>query len=133
MLFNCRYESKKYHFYIMVEKPEEFEILQPYFLATDREHTRKGRINRMDCPSSGSVWEGTCRHGYGYSVSADVYGTLIEIICELYKGKIVDGGALDNFLSRWNTHNERVEIPEEALQELKALNNAALEEKYNRM
>lgn len=131
MKFTSRYEGKKHLFYIQIDKKNEFELLQPYFLATSYDHPRKGRINYMDCLFSGAVWCGSCRHGYGYSVSADVYGSLYSIIREMYKNKIVDGGPLDNFLSNWNTHDNDFLAPDEAMEELRALNDKAMEEKFN--
>lgn len=130
MEFTGIMEGKKHIFFVKLDKPEEFNILQPYFLMTDSEHTRKGCINKMECLFSGAVWYGTQRHGYGYSLSADVYGTLCDIIRKLYKGKIIDGGALDAALSAWNTHDDKVTFDEAALEELGELNATELQKKW---
>lgn len=129
MEFTGRYENRKHHFYLKIETQEEFAFIQPYFLVTDSDHTRKGRINRMDCLFSGLVWEGTHRHGYGYSCSADVYGTLIEIIEKKYKSELSDA-ALDE-LRRINTHNWRISFSKELLAELETLNTKALHERFS--
>lgn len=132
MEFTGIYEGKKHIFFIKLDKPEEFNIIQPYFLVTDSEHTRKGNINKMECLFSGSVWYGSQRHGYGYSWSADVYGTLIDIIRKLYKGKIIDGGALDKELAAWNTHDNKITFSDAALEELAKLNSDEFDKKWNR-
>lgn len=131
MRFTARTEGKKHLFYIAVDDPREFNILQPYFLATSYDHPKKGNINYMDCLFGGSVWIGSQRHGYGYGFSADVYGTLHNLIRGMYGKKIISGGALDNELAAWNTHNDDVHFSDAALDELAALNTEAIRAKYN--
>ena len=118
--FVGRYESRKHQFFLRIQDSLEFNFIQPYFLVTDMDHPRKGRINRMDCLFSGSVWAGTHRHGYGYSCSADVFGTLIEIIEKIYKSELSDESKEE--LRRINTHNSRLELSTKLLEELQVLN-----------
>lgn len=127
--FVGRYENRKHHFYLKIENGTEFAFIQPYFLVTDIDHTRKGRINRMDCLFSGEIWEGTHSHGYGYSCSADVYGTLIEIIEKLHKGKLSDEAKQE--LRAINTHDARLVLSDKLLAELEILNTEAFEKKWN--
>ena len=127
--FAGRYENRKHHFYLKIEKDAEFNFIQPYFLVTDIDHTRKGSINRMDCLFSGQVWEGTHRHGYGYSCSADVYGTLIEIIRKNY-GKKLSSESLDE-LDKINTHDDRLNLSDRLLEELSRFNIEKLEERFH--
>ena len=126
--FVGRYENRKHHFYLKIETQEEFAFIQPYFLVTDIDHPRKGRINRMDCLFSGLIWEGTHRHGYGYSCSADVYGTLIEIIEKKYKSDLSEQALAE--LRAINTHDNRLYLSKELLTELETLNTKAFHEKF---
>lgn len=115
-------------FFIMVDKDEEWAFIQPYFLSTSDDHPRKGKILRMECLFSGKVWNGRQRHGFGYSRSADVYDTLIDIIKELHKGKLSQN-ALDE-LDAINTHEEEQKLSDDLLSELSELNTKALREKW---
>ena len=126
--FVGRYENRKHHFYLKIEKGTEFAFIQPYFLVTNMDHPRKGRINRMDCLFSGEIWEGTHRHGYGYSCSADVYGTLIEIIEKLH-GKELSEEAKQE-LRNINTHNVRLTLSDKLLAELEILNAETFRKKF---
>ena len=126
--FVGRYENRKHHFYLKTETAEEFAFLQPYFLVTSFDHPRKGRINRMDCLFSGEIWEGTHGHGWGYSCSADVYGTLIDIIQKLHKGKLSEESQEE--LRNINTHNDRLNLSTHLLAELEILNAEAFEKKF---
>ena len=130
MEFNTIYKNgKPANFFIKIDDPKEFDFLQPYFLVTDLDHTRKGNILEMNCLFSCSVWYGRQRHGYGYSCSADVYGTLIEIIKSLYSKRI--SKTAWNEISRINTHDDKLTLSPETLEELARLNVESLEEKYN--
>lgn len=115
------------YFFLKIDNPLEFNLIQPYFIVTSYEHPRKGSILRMDCLFSGSVWQGKQRHGYGYSSSADVYETLISIIKALYGKSLTDETKKE--LASINTHNEHFTISEKALKELQTLNAQALEAK----
>lgn len=126
--FVGRYENRKHHFYLKIEKGTEFAFIQPYFLVTTMDHPRKGRINRMECLFSGSIWEGTHSHGYGYSCSADVYETLIEIIEKLYKSKLSEEAKQE--LYNINTHNERLNLSDKLLAELEILNAETFQKKF---
>lgn len=126
--FVGRYENRKHHFYLKIENGTEFAFIQPYFLVTTMDHPRKGRINRMECLFSGSIWEGTHSHGYGYSCSADVYGTLIEIIEKLYKSKLSEEAKQE--LYNINTHNERLNLSDKLLAELEILNAETFQKKF---
>ena len=127
--FAGRYQARGHHFYLKIDKDTEYAFLQPYFLVTDSDHTRKGSINRMDCLFSGTVWEGTHRHGYGYSCSADVYGTLIDIIIKSY-GKKLSAESLAE-LKGINTHDYRLNLSDKLLAELEILNAEAFEKRWN--
>ena len=111
------------------DTPKEFDFIQPYFLITSTDHPRKGNIKSMECLFSGSVWYGKQSHGYGYSSSADVYGTLISIIKDLYKDKLSNKAIKE--LNKINTHEGNIKLSKRLLEELKELNIQALEEKLN--
>lgn len=115
------------YFFLKIDNPLEFNLIQPYFIVTSYEHPRKGNILHMDCLFSGSVWQGKQRHGYGYSSSADVYETLISIIKTLYGKSLTDETKKE--LASINTHNKRFTVSEKALKELQTLNAQALESK----
>lgn len=110
------------YFFIRLERPEEWEILRPYYLTTTSDHPRAGCILEMDCLFSGSVWSGRASHGYGYSCSADVYGTLIDLIRKLH-GKRLSAAAAKE-LDAVNTHEDRLTLSDATLQELATLNAA---------
>ena len=123
------HNGKPQNFFIKLDRPEEFEFLQPYFILTTSDKPRFERILEMDCLFSGSVWFGRQRHGYGYSCSADVYGSLIEAIHKLYNGALSPETVQE--LNAINTHEDDLRLSENALNELKTLNAAALERKWN--
>lgn len=130
MKYNVIYKNgKPERFFLMIEKPEEFNIIRPYFLATDIDHPRKGRINSMECLFSGKVWHGKQRHGYGYSSSADVYGTLFDIIFKKYGDKLSNDAIKEIRLV--NTHNDRIMLSDKMLKELPVFNNEWFSEKHN--
>lgn len=126
--FVSRYEGRKHLFYIKIDKGNEFAFIQPYFLVTSYEHPRKGRINRMECLFSGSVWEGSHSHGYGYSCSADVYGTLLDIIHKLYRSQLSEDAKAE--LDKINTHDTRLVLSDKTLGELERLNAEYFEKKW---
>lgn len=131
MEFNTIYRNgKPQYFFIKIDEPAEFNFLQPYFLVTSMDKPRFGRILEMECLFSGSVWQGRQSHGYGYSCSADVYGTLIDAINKLYKKDLSDESKHE--LSAINTHESTLKLSENLLKELAKLNMIALERKYSK-
>ena len=122
MEFNTIYKNgKPNYFFIKLDNAKEFNFLQPYFLATSIDHTRHGRIKEMFCLFAGSVFGGKQVHGYGYSASADVYGELITIIKKLYNKQLSENAL--NELNRINTHDGKLNLTAELLEELTTLNN----------
>lgn len=122
MKFTTIYKNgKPEHFFIKLDKPNEFSFLQPYFLATSIDHKRHGRIKELECLFSGSVFIGKQYHGYGYSCSADVYGELITIINKLHGKKLSERTKKE--LAKINTHDDEQKISKATLDELRELNN----------
>ena len=131
MEFNTIYRNgKPQYFFIKIDEPAEFNFLRPYFLVTSIDKPRFGRILEMNCLFSGSVWQGRQSHGYGYSCSADVYGTLIDAIYKLYDKKLSDESKQE--LTAINTHEDTLKLSENLLKELAKLNMNALERKYSK-
>lgn len=131
MEFNTIYRNgKPQYFFIKIDEPAEFNFLQPYFLLTTMDKPRFGRILEMECLFSGSVWQGRQRHGYGYSCSADVYGTMIDAIYKLYNKELSEESKQE--LTAINTHESTLKLSENLLKELARLNAIALERKYNK-
>lgn len=129
MEFTTIYRNgKPQYFFIKIDRPEEFNFLQPYFILTCMDHTRFDRILEMECLFSGSVWQGRQRHGYGYSCSADVYGSLLTAIRKLHKGNLSPETIKE--LDAINTHDSDLHLSDAVLAELSKLNQAALESKY---
>lgn len=123
MEFNTIYKGgRPQYFFIRLERPEEWAILQPYYLTTTYDRPRAGRILEMDCLYSGLVWYGRVSHGYGYACSADVYGTLIDLIHKLHGNRL--SAAAVKELDAVNTHEDRLTLSDATLQELAALNAA---------
>lgn len=121
MKFTTIYRNgKPQYFFIKLDNEKEFNFIQPYFLVTSMNKPKYGRILEMNCLFSGSVWQGRQTHGYGYSCSADVYGTLIEIIRKLY-GETLSERALQE-INAINTHDEHLKLSLETLSELATLN-----------
>lgn len=121
MKFTTIYRNgKPQYFFIKLDNEKEFNFIQPYFLVTSMDKPKYGRILEMNCLFSGSVWQGRQTHGYGYSCSADVYGTLIEIIRKLYE-KTLSKQALQE-INAINTHDEDLKLSLETLSELATLN-----------
>ena len=131
MEFNAIYRNgKPQYFFIKIDEPAEFNFLQPYFLLTTMDKPRFGRILEMECLFSGSVWQGRQSHGYGYSCSADVYGTLINAIYKLYNKELSEESEQE--LNAINTHDNILKLSENLLAELARLNAIALERKYSK-
>lgn len=129
MEFNTIYRNGKLErFFIKLDHMNEYPFLQPYFILTSIDKPRLGNILEMECLFSCSVWQGKQRHGYGYSCSADVYGTLINAINKLHKGKLSE--AAQREINGINAHNSTLKLSAETLSELSALNSIALFEKY---
>lgn len=126
---NIYRNGKPERFFIKIDSEQEFGFIQPYFLLTSSDKPRLGRILEMECLFSGSVWQGRQTHGYGYSCSADVYGTLIDAIKKLHGKKLSDDARAE--LNAINTHNSAISITESTLAELATLNGGALAKKYN--
>lgn len=129
--FNTIYKNgKPQYFFIKSDKREEFNFIQPYFLATSIDHPRHGRILELNTlfSGAGAVWCGRQQHGYGYSASADVYGELIAIIKKLH-GKRLSEKALQE-LNAINTHEDELTLSAELLEELRTLNGEAISAKY---
>lgn len=126
---NIYRNGKPERFFIKIDSEQEFNFIKPYFLLTSIDKPRLGRILEMECLFSGSVWQGRQTHGYGYSCSADVYGTLIDAIKKLHGKKLSDDASAE--LNAINTHNSAIYITESTLAELATLNGEALAKKYN--
>lgn len=114
--------SRPQYFFLLLDKPQEWEFLRPYYLTTTSDHPRAGRILEMSCLFTDRVWSGRASHGYGYAYSADVYGTLIDLIRKLH-GKRLSAAAMQE-LDAINTHEDRLTLSDATLQELAALNAA---------
>ena len=124
------HNGKPQYFFIKIDEPAEFNFIQPYFLITSMDKPRFGRILEMECLFSGSVWHGRQSHGYGYSCSADVYGTLIDAIYKLYKKELSEESKQE--LNAICTHDNTLKLSENLLAELAKLNIIALERKYGK-
>jgi len=130
MEFTTIYRNgKPQYFFIKIDEPAEFNFLQPYFLVTSLDKPRFGKILEMECLFSGSVWQGRQSHGYGYSCSADVYGTLLDAIRKLHWKELSEESK--NELMNINTHDNTLILSIATLKELATLNTVALERKYN--
>ena len=130
MEFTTIYKNgKPERFFIKVDNINEYAFLQPYFLATDIDHTRHGSILEMDCLFPSSVWQGRQRHGYGYSASADVYGELIRIIEKIHKNRLTVADREE--LHKINTHDAKLILSENLLTNLSNYNSEELNKKYN--
>lgn len=133
MEFNSIYKNgKPDYFFITIDREKgERAFIQPYFLVTDFEHQRRGRIREMNVltnMNNVTVYYGKATHGYGYSHSADVYGELIDIIEDSYGKELTD--AEKDELRKVNTHNEELALSPELLEHLAELNKVALDKKY---
>ena len=132
MEFNSIYKNGKpdYFFITIDSKKGERAFIQPYFIVTDIDHQRRGRIREMNVLVNTNgviVYYGKATHGYGYSHSADVYGELIDIIRDTYGEELTD--AEKEELRKINTHDDELTVSPELLEHLAELNKVALDKK----
>lgn len=136
MKFNSIYKNgKPDYFFITIDlKKGERAFIQPYFIVTDIDHPRRGRIREMNVLENMNdviVYYGKATHGYGYSHSADVYGELIDIIRNSYGKELT---AADGYeLGEINTHNDELTLSPELLEHLAELNKIALDKKFENL
>lgn len=129
MEFTTIYRNyKPERFFIKLDNPKEFAFLRPYYLATTIDKTRFGSILEMECLFSYSVWQGRQLHGYGYSCSADVYGSLIKAAEKTIFDKL-EPTTID-FLKGINTYEEKIEFPDDILSDLDKASTEALYNKF---
>ena len=133
MKFNSIYKNGKpdYFFITIDSKKGERAFIQPYFIVTDIDHQRRGRIREMNVLVNMNniiVYYGKATHGYGYSHSADVYGELIDIIRDSYGKELTD--AENKELSKINTHDDELTVSPKLLEHLAELNKVALDKKF---
>lgn len=134
MEFNSIYKNYKPDYFFITIENKERPFVQPYFIVTDIDHKKRGRITYMEVLQSFgnfTTYYGKGRHGYGYSFSADIYGELIDIIRTLYKNDLTEAELEE--LRKINTHDEKVTLSEGLLEHLKELNKIALDEKWKKM
>lgn len=132
MKFNSIYKNGKpdYFFITIDSKKGEGAFIQPYFIVTDIDHQRRGRIREMNVLVNMNniiVYYGKATHGYGYSHSADVYGELIDIIRDSYGKELTE--AENKELSKINTHDDELTVSPKLLEHLAELNKVALDKK----
>lgn len=108
------------YFIIRTEKPEEWELLRPYYLQTSYDKPRAGRILEMTCLFSGSVW--SVRLIRSYAGTADVFRALVDLALKLH-GDQLSAAAVEE-LNGSNTCSHRLTLSDATLQELAALNAA---------
>lgn len=133
MKFNSIYKNGKpdYFFITIDRKKGERAFIQPYFIVTDIDHPRHGRIREMNVlenMNDVTIYYGKATHGYGYSHSADVYGELIDIIRDSYGKELTD--AEKTVLSKINTHDDELTLAPELLEHLAELNRVALDARF---
>ena len=133
MEFNSIYKNGKpeYFFITIDSKKGERAFIQPYFIVTDIDHPRRGRIREMDVLVNTNgiiVYYGKATHGYGYSHSADVYGELIDIIRDSYREELTDVEKYE--LSKINTHDDELKLSPKLLEHLAELNKVARDKKW---
>lgn len=133
MKFNSIYKNGKpdYFFITIDRKKGERAFIQPYFIVTDIDHPRHGRIREMNVlenMNDVTIYYGKATHGYGYSHSADVYGELIDIIRDSYGKELTD--AEKTVLSKINTHDDELTLSPELLEHLAELNRVALDARF---
>ena len=136
MEFNSIYKNGKpdYFFITIDSKKGERAFIQPYFIVTDIDHPRRGRIKEMNVLANMNdviVYYGKATHGYGYSHSADVYGELIDIIRDSYGKELTEAEKTE--LSKINTHDDELTLSPELLEHLAELNNVALYGKFQKL
>lgn len=132
MEFNSIYKNGKpdYFFITIDSKKGERAFIQPYFIVTDIDHPRRGRIREMNVLVNTNgiiVYYGKATHGYGYSHSADVYGELIDIIRDTYGEELT--AAEKEELRKINIHDDKLTLSPELLEHLAELNKVALDKK----
>lgn len=128
--------GKVQNFYIKANKKEYDAFLQNYFILTSIDNKRLSNIKEMEClfsndykhEESDAVYIGKQKHGYGYSASADVYGTLLQTIKNLYKNDLTAEDLAK--LEKINTHEDNIIIDNDLLEKLGKLSNAKLYEKW---
>ena len=133
MKFNSIYKNGKpdYFFITIDSKKGERAFIHPYFIVTDIDHQRRGRIREMNVLVNMNniiVYYGKATHGYGYSHSADVYGELIDIIRDSYGKELTE--AENKELSKINTHDDELTVSPKLLEHLAELNKVALDKKF---
>lgn len=133
MKFNSIYKNgKPDYFFITIDGTVgERAFIQPYFIVTNIDHPRRGRIREMNVlenMNNITIYYGKATHGYGYSHSADVYGELIDIIETSYKKELTDRDKEE--LNKINTHNNELILSPELLTHLAELNKIALDKKF---
>jgi hypothetical protein len=121
--------GKPERFFIKADDPKEWAFLQPYFLATNIDKKRHGNILEMNCLFSGSVWQGRQRHGYGYCAAADVYYELITIINKIHKKRLTASDREE--LRKINTHEEKLALSPQLLENLSRYNDEHFKIKFN--
>lgn len=136
MKFTSIYKNGKpdYFFIALDNKKHEFDFIQPYYIVTDIDHTKVGRIKEMNALinlGDVSIQYGKGLHGFGYSFSADIYGELIDIIKKLHGKKLTDAEIAE--LNAINTHDDDLELSEGLLTHLRELNAEAIEAKWKKM
>lgn len=131
MKFNTIYKKGNVdYFFIRLDNKSEWAFIQPYFIFTTREKCGKGRIKKMGNLFSGDVFFGQQLHDYGYSASADVYGTLIHnIILKEYAEQLSEIAKKE--LRAINTCNDELNLSNATLHELSELNKRAILNKLN--
>lgn len=108
------------YFVIRTEKPEEWELLRPYYLQTSYDKPRAGRILEMTCLFSGSVW--CVRLSRSYAGTADVFRALVDLALKLHGGQLSAASVKE--LNGADTCTHRLTLSDATLQELAALNAA---------
>lgn len=136
MKFTSIYKNGKpdYFFIALDNKKHEFDFIQPYYIVTDIDHTKVGRIKEMNAligMGDVSIQYGKGLHGFGYSFSADIYGELIDIIKKLHGKKLTDAEIAE--LNAINTHDDDLELSEGLLTHLGELNAEAIKAKWMKM
>ena len=136
MKFTSIYKNGRpdYFFIALDASKHEFNFVQPYYIVTNIDHPRHGRIREMNALISigeTQIQYGKGTHGYGYSFSADIYGELIDIIRKLYKNDLTESELEE--LRKINTHDDDLELSEGLIAHLGELNEKAIEAKFKNL
>lgn len=116
--------GKPDYFFLKVDNLQDFQaFIRPYFIVTTIDKPRKYAIKNMECLFSCSVWSGKQSHGYGYSSSADVFNSLIEIIKTLHKKRLTPHDLQE--LNAINTHDDTITLSQELIDNLIKYNTEA--------